>query len=108
METVIRLRAGTTSDRYNSAVDDWTDPDELEINSCAVAPRLDSEDRTNGRQGVIVGLTVYAPAGADILATDRVRVRGDDYEVDGEPGDWRSPYGTANGGLEIALRRVEG
>jgi hypothetical protein len=46
--------------------------------------------------------TLYAPPASDVRATDRVRVRGDVYEVVGKPQVW----GTS--GVVVALREVTG
>lgn len=107
-ESVTRVRPGTTTDRYGATVDDWTDTSNLAITGCAVAPRDAEEDRGNGRQAVIIGFNVYAPAGADVLPTDRLIVRGDTYSVDGEPGVWTNPFTDITEGVEIRTRRVEG
>lgn len=106
-ETVTRLRATSSANRYGGNDKDWSNPDEERIEGCAIAPRLEDEDRV-GREGVVIGWTVFAPADADILATDRLRIRSTDHEVDGEPGEWRSPYSGARKGLEIRTRRVDG
>lgn len=81
---------------------------EHDIEGCAVAPRTSEPVDGRGRQGVIVGLTLYAPAGADLLHTDQVRIDGVVYEIDGEPGVWRSPYSDTVAGIEVALARGEG
>ena len=107
-ETITRLRAGTATDRYTNEIKDWTDPEELEIDNVAVAPRQSSEDTAAGREGVIIGLTLYAPAGSDIEAVDRVVVRGETYEVDGEIAEWTNPYSSVARGVEINVKRVEG
>lgn len=107
-ETVVRLRPTAGTDRYGNPEPDWGDADAADIDGCVLAPRLDPEDRDQGRQGVVIGWTVYAPHGGDILATDRLRIRGDDHEVDGEPGDWRSPFTCHGEGLEVQTRRVVG
>jgi hypothetical protein len=107
-EIVTRVRPGTTTDRYGADVADWTDPDELDIGGCAVAPRHSGEDTTDGRQGVIIGYTVYAPAGADVLPTDRLVIRGDTHDIDGLPGVWTSPFTATTEGVEIAAKRVDG
>ena len=36
---------------------------------------------------------IIAPYGADVLATDLVRVDGETWEVDGAPGDYESKRG---------------
>lgn len=106
-ETITVLRPTDTEDRYHNVVQDWSDPERTDVEGCAVAPSSSSEDNAN-RQGVVAGLTVYAPADADIRHTDRVEVRGLVYEVDGTPNDWRSPFSGRRPGLEVALKRVEG
>jgi hypothetical protein len=30
------------------------------------------------------------------------------YEIDGEPGEWRSPFSGWHPGIEVAVTRVEG
>lgn len=107
-ETVTRLRAPTTTDRYNNAEPDWDNAAELDIDGCAVAPRDAEEDGSGGRQAVIHGYNVYAPAGTVVLPTDRLRVRGDDHEVHGEPGVWTDPWTDITQGVEIRTRRVTG
>lgn len=106
-ERVTRLRATLEDDRYGGENKNWSDPDELNIDGCAIAPRPQGEV-TDGREGVIIGWTVYAPAGSDIEPTDRLRIRDVDHEVDGDPGEWRSPFTGTRKGLEIRTRRVEG
>lgn len=106
-ETVTRLRSTSVTNRYGGADKDWTDPDEVTIAGCAVAPRLEGEV-TDGREGVVIGWTVFAPADADVLATDRLRIRSVDHDVDGQPGEWLSPYTGTPKGLEIRTRRVDG
>lgn len=106
-ESVTRVRGGTTEDRYGNTVPDWATPDRLTITGCALAPRLQGED-SDRRQGVVIGWTLYAPAGADIQPSDRIEARGKTLEVDGEPGDWVNPYTGHGAGLELALKAVEG
>lgn len=106
-ETVSVLRGNPATDRYNNTVIDWSSPASVDVAGCAVAPRASSEENA-GRTAVIVGLSLYAPAGTDILPTDRVVVRGVTYEVDGEPGEWVNPLTGARPGIEVALKRVTG
>lgn len=63
-------------------------PDEHEIKGCAILPRSSNED---GKGWVIVeGKMVIAPYGADVLATDLVKVDGETWEVEGFPGDYEN------------------
>lgn len=78
------------------------------IESCAIAPRYSNEPTERGRQGVIVGLSVYAPAGSDITSTDRLEIDGVAYVIDGEPAEWINPFTGSRPGLEVAARRATG
>lgn len=106
-ETVTILRPGTpTTDIYGNDIPGADT--RIDITGCAVAPRLRGDSTDAGRQGVIVGMSVYFPAGTDVLATDRLEVRGETHTIEGDPGYWTSPYtGTARG-VEVATLRVEG
>jgi len=107
-ETVVRLRASLVEDRYGNLVRDWEQAERLDIPGCGVAPRTSDEETEQGRQGVIVGIAVYAPAGTDISPHDRMEVRGEVYEVVGEVADWRSPYTGWHPGIVVNLSRMEG
>lgn len=74
---------------------------EHDIPGCLIAPGPSTENLDAANQ-VDTHLSVYAPSGADITATDQVRVRGELYQVVGQPRRW------AGTGVEIALRRVTG
>lgn len=93
---------GITILRYQTATDAYGDPIpgtyEPHITvSGKVAPSNPSEPVEVGRNAVITGGTIYIRHGAalDITNEDRVRVRGVDYEIDGEVGVWkrRTEYG---------------
>lgn len=76
-------------------------PTEVEVPGCLFAPGP-SVKITAGANQVEADGTVYAPPGADVRPTDRLRVRGDVYEVAGKPQDWGS------NGVVIAVRLVTG
>lgn len=59
---------------------------EHDIVGCAVLPRTSFEQEKGWV--IVEGRQVIAPYGADVLATDQVRVDGLVWEVDGEPGDY--------------------
>lgn len=80
---------------------------ETPVSGCAVWPRM-SDEREQAQSQVIVGLTVFIPPGVAVPATNRARVRGVLYEVDGEPGAYRSPLTGHASGTEVALTRVTG
>lgn len=59
---------------------------EHEVEGCAVMPRSSNEE---GKGWVIVdGRLIIAPYGADVLPTDKVRVDGNLWDVDGFPGHY--------------------
>jgi len=103
--SVIRLRTsptGTdpvTGDRLTGTATTTT------IDRCLVAPRYSDEPRVQGRNGVIVGQTLYAPPGTDLNRHDQIDIDGTVYDIEGEPGAWT---GSRVGGLEVALRRAAG
>ena len=78
-------------------------PPEHSITGCAVLPRTSLED---GKGWVIVeGRLIVAPFGADILATDQVKVDGLTWEVDGEPGDYENRRGRPKATI-VYLKRL--
>lgn len=80
---------------------------EVAITNVAVAPRTDSED-IQGRDQVVVGLTLHLPAGTVVDAVDRFIVRGNTYEVEGQPEALQSPFTGWNPALPVAVTRVTG
>lgn len=106
-EIVTLLTPTSGTDRYGDTAANWTAPEATAVPGCAVAPRASTETTADGDR-VIIGLTVYLPPGTAVTSKQRVVVRGETYEVVGEPGEWRSPYTGWAPGTEIALQRVEG
>lgn len=105
-ETITRLRStGPTAGRRNDVTPNWTSPDELDIQGVQVAPiplhPTAAEDH-DGRSRVTDQFELYLPPGADITAADRARVRGNVYEVLGEPQVWEGA------GVVAFVRRVAG
>jgi hypothetical protein len=61
--------------------------DEHDIEGCQTLPRSSHEE---GRGWVIIeGRMVIAPYGADVRGSDKVRVDGVLWDVDGEPGHYQ-------------------
>lgn len=100
-ETVTRLRGGRTQ----FGGDPTTDA-ELDIPGCLFAP-TGGYEQTNRADTVITQPTLYVPLGVDVRSTDRFRIRGSVYQVDGQPADWRAPW-NGFGGLAVPLRGVSG
>jgi hypothetical protein len=104
-----RIRpAVVDTDAYGDPVE-VTPPDVTELVGAFTSPRESPEVvGERGRQGVVLGLTLYGPTGLDVLRTDLVEVDGVTYEVEGEPGVWRHPRTGWDAGMTVALRRPEG
>jgi hypothetical protein len=105
-ETVTVLPGPATFDAYGDPIASTRVGGD--ILGCGVAPRYSTEPTVRGRQGVIVGLSIYAPAGSDILFTDLLEVRGQVYMVEGDAADWVSPFTGWAPGMEVAVKRAVG
>lgn len=117
-ETVVRIRRTPVLDGGGRPVRDprgqptYTET-LTDVQSCVVTPRAETPQvggaEQQARDTVITGYTIYAPAGADFLTTDRVRIRGEVCEITGWPGDWgRSPFTGTAGPVQFAADRVTG
>jgi hypothetical protein len=72
---------------------------------CAVAPRYATESTDPHAPRVIVGKTVYGPA-RTIDADDTLVIAGVEYQVDGLPGEWVSPFTGWAPGIEVPVVRA--
>lgn len=107
-QSVTRLRPATTINEYGDIVHTGA-YDELELDGCGLAPRVEGEQNDGGRQGVAVGWDLYAPHGVDVEPTDLIRsADGEVYRVDGEPADWRHMMTDWRAGTVVSLARYEG
>lgn len=98
-------RTKTGKDTQGNATYSWAAAGD--VPSCVVWPRTSSE-AVQGQDMVIIGLNVLLPAGYSMTATQRARLDGIDYEVDGEPGTFTNPIDGTRAGCQVALTRVEG
>lgn len=105
--TVYRLEPATVTNRYGGTEKDWTDPTRTPIHDVKAAPWREGEDRGDGREGVVIGWTLFAPDGTSLAAGDRVEVLGEVCEIDGHPADWGHGFDWKPG-IEVRARRVEG
>jgi hypothetical protein len=81
------------------------------ISNVAVAPRDSNgsaNEQTQGRDTVTVGLTIGLPPGTVVNAVDRFIIRGNTYDVEGQPESLLNPFTRWNPGLPVALKRVTG
>lgn len=114
-ETVTLLRATTSGERDELGVVIPGLRMEIPLEHCVVAPRMERAVLSAGgadqqaRDTTILGWTVYAPPGSEILTTDRVVIRGVTCEITGEAGDFgTSPWTDTRGPVQFAARRVSG
>lgn len=79
---------------------------DISVPGCAIAWGSASDDV--GSEGVraITGGTVYAPTGTVFQPTDLLTIRGEKYAVDGEAGQWTSPFTGTGWGVEVAFKRA--
>jgi len=92
-QSITRIRPGTKTER-GSEVPDWDDLDTLVINGCSVQPASTALTQDGRVEGITDGLTVYAPAGADVHVGDRVEYAGNVYTINGDVLSWPSASGT--------------
>lgn len=105
-EVVTVLTAVMTEDPYSGApVENWDeDPEERDVMTVAPAeprPVSSAEPVQDARNSLTSGWTLYLPPGDTITARNRVRVRGEDYPVQGQPAQWSK-------GVVVQAYRTEG
>ncbi len=107
-EVVTRLRAPYAEDRYGNEAStrDWTLATEVDIPGCSVQPMVGDEILVD-RDARINRWILYAPAGVDVLATDRIRHKGVTYEVQSDIRRWPSATGALDN-TQFELERVDG
>lgn len=101
-ETLTRLRAAQVMD-HGSLVDDWDNPEEVELPGWSLQPGASQEDLLN-REATQVAWTAYGPYDSDVVASDRIRLPSGDYAVIGEPERWKSPTGRVSS-TKLLLQR---
>lgn len=100
IDVVVRLRRTESgTDRYGLPIYTTTEAD---LPKALFAPRHVVPAVEVGRQASIVEPTLYWPdQWPDVVASDRLRVRGRVYEVNAEASDWK---GHGVGGLVVVLK----
>ena len=94
-------RSQTGSDGRGNPIYKWT---RTSLADGLFSPGGTVEPVEPGREPVVTSPTIHwFKMWPDVVASDRIEVRGATYEVIGEPAEWR---GTRVGGLVVKLRRV--
>lgn len=103
-DTVTVLRGQTR----NTSGDLTGEDTETDVPGGSVQPTSATESTDRGEL-VISNATWYAPAGTDVLATDRCRWLGDVYAVNGPPGRWRDENGIEDHvQVQLLLKKGQG
>lgn len=72
----------------------------------AIAPKGGAETAERERDNENIACTVYFPLGTDVINSDELTVRGERFHI--VVNDWRSPWTTDVGGLEVLCTRGQG
>ena len=109
-ETITRQRPQASVDQYSEEpAPDWTKPPAaVEIDGWGVDDSRSAWSVEQGREPVVSDVVLYRPEVADVLAGDRVVVRGRTYTVDGNPATWRHPMTGWSAGFVVRGNLVEG
>lgn len=94
---------GSTTDRYDDLVPDWTNP-VAEIESAGWLTQVDTTEEVVGRDAVVTGWMLFLPPSDAITVADRVIANGSIFEVDGDPHYAQTPAGVHH--IEARLRYV--
>lgn len=100
--TLTRLTSNTV-DEYNLPVIIRT---ETTLNA-GVAPRTSTKTVGASETTIVEGLTLYLPAGTEVLPTDEFTVRGVIYLMDGESFNWVNTFNDWASGVVVNLRRSQ-
>lgn len=111
-ETAQLLEGTAITDPYSGETGgvDWSTPTVVETwTGIAVAPKTSTESSEVTRTPLFAGLTILGvPVDSAVTAEHRVRVRGEDYEVEGDPANYHNPFTGWNPGKVVNLKRIEG
>lgn len=100
----------TVTSRTQTGSDEYGDPIYMVTTvtvTGVLAPAIGAET-TSGQDQVITQPTAFLPAGTVVDSLSKLTIRGVDYEVDGTPEDWRSPFTGWQPGIVVPLKRVTG
>lgn len=111
-QTVVRVRAGTRTDRGGNQVPDWSDGavSRLTLQRVSVQPASQSETTDPTRTAVVTGWHVQTEPGTDpdVRAADRIEWNGLACDVVGEIARWPDPLGGTVHHAEWDMRRATG
>ncbi|PWG13894.1 hypothetical protein DF268_08460 [Streptomyces sp. V2] len=111
-QSVTRVRAPVTEDRYHNKKRDWGSAQHAQIDGVNVQPAgapVRSEEGTDDRQTTVTSWVLQTPEGVDLdlLETDRIIFDGMTMEVDGKVARWPDPFGPGVHHAEARLKEID-
>lgn len=111
-DSVVRVRAGTKTDRGGNTVPDWSPGavTRATIDQLNIQPASQTESTDPTRTAVVTGWRVQSAPGTapDIRAVDRIEWNGMTLEVDGEVAEWPDPLDGTPHHIEFTMKRSTG
>lgn len=78
------------------------------VHGCSVQGQSSVEPRDGSSLRVATDMVVYVPAGTVVHAADTMTVRGQQYEVEGEPISETNAFTGSAGMIPVVVRRTSG
>jgi len=103
----VTVRTMTVTGRDSDGNDVRTPTDRVLTNVPVWDPRFGNGEQLQGQDLVEADLALWLPVDVAVTATDRLVVRGDVYEVNGQPAVFRNPM-TGTSGQQVNANRVTG
>ena len=111
-DTLVRVRAGTRTDRGGNTIEDWSPgvAQRAVVDRLNIQPTFQNESDDATRTAVVTGWHVHSADGTrpDIRATDRLEWRGMTLSVDGEVAEWSDPLTGEPHHIEFTMTRATG
>lgn len=111
-QSLVRVRAGTKTDRGGNTVPDWSPGavDRLTVTQLNIQPSIQRETLDEQRNATVTGWHVQSAEGTnpDIRFDDRLEWDGMTLEVDGEVARWPELFKDAVHHIEFEMKRATG
>ena len=102
MESITRIRRSSNStDSYGQPVYTTSET----TLQAFVGVRVSGTNFDADQIVITDGLTIYLPAGTEVLDDDKFNIRGKVYEIDGEAFEWKDGLGSWSPGVVVNLQR---
>lgn len=109
-QSLVRVRAGTRTDRGGNTVPDWATATRITVTRVNIQPSVQQETVDEQRNSRVTGWHVQSEEGTDpdITATDRIEWDGMTLEVDGEVARWPELFSDEVHHIEFEMKRTTG